>query len=393
MHTGSLSIIMPVSIAQVQAEHHESGFAIGVAKPRLSWRFAATDEQDWKQTGYEIGVTRDGKEEMYTGEGDQSTLIPWPGAPLKSRERVQVRVRALGNTSTEWASLSIEAALLDPADWVGELISADESIQPIDKPKTPFRLIKTFDVESVEDARIYATAHGIYTLELNGHPVGDQVLMPGWQSYKARLAYQTFDVTKLLRPGSNTLVAYVGEGWFATRLWPRNVRRNNFGSRLGVLAQLEVKGTPVLKTDESWSWSTGPVLASEIYNGEVYDSRIHATSLEAHPVHVIPKPTGALFSPDVPPVRRVLEVQAKDIITTPSGKKILDFGQNLVGWLRIDQQPQAASGTELVIRFAEVLEHGELGVRPLRTAKATDTIILGGDVKGWEPKFTFHGFR
>lgn len=389
--------IPQVSIVQVQAEHHESGFGIGVPNPRLSWRFDVTTAKNWVQTGYEIEIVRNGKTETYTGSTSQSTLVPWPSSPLASRERAEVRVRALGAAgATEWTSLSIEVALLDRAEWKGSLISADASIQPIDKPKTPFRLSRKFDLDTLPSrARIYATAHGIYTLELNGRAVGDQVLMPGWQSYKARLAYQVFDITSLLRQGENEIVAYVGEGWFATRLWPRNVRRNNFGSRLGLLAQLEVDGSPLVVTDDSWAWSTGPVLGSEIYNGETFDSRIPASVAEAETqaAQVIDGPTAELFAPDAPPVRRILEVRPKELITTLSGKKIIDFGQNVVGWLRVESELKGASGNEVAIRFAEVLEHGELGVRPLRTAEATDRVILGGKVKGWEPRFTFHGFR
>jgi len=88
-----------------------------------------------------------------------------------------------------------------------------------------------------------------------------------------------------------------------------------------------------------------------------------------------------------------MEIDAKEIITTPSGKTVVGFGQNLVGWVRVNTELQGGSGSEVVLKFAEVLEHGELGMRPLRDAKCTDTIVLGGSTAGWEPKFTFHGFR
>ncbi len=104
-------------------------------------------------------------------------------------------------------------------------------------------------------------------------------------------------------------------------------------------------------------------------------------------------PTAELISPDVAPVRRIMEIKATKIITTPSGKKVLDFGQNLVGWLRIEKDIPGAAGDQLLIRHAEVMEHDELGTRPLRSALAREIIKLGGRTKGYEPTFTFHGFR
>jgi alpha-L-rhamnosidase len=234
----------------------------------------------------------------------------------------------------------------------------------------------------------------LYEATLNGKRIGDQVLAPGWQSYNHYLAYQIYDVTDLLVSGTNVLGAYVGEGWYATRLG-RPGERNLWGDRPSFLGQLEVDGNVVVKTDSSWVWADGPVITSEIYDGETVDTRLDNETwwkAKGSPVEVLGKPKGKLVARDAPPVRRLLEVKPKEVITTKSGKKVLDFGQNLVGWVRIDKDFAAKEGS-IKIRHAEVMEHGELGVRPLRTAKATDEIILGGKTKGWEPKFTFHGFR
>jgi alpha-L-rhamnosidase len=248
---------------------------------------------------------------------------------------------------------------------------------------------------------VYATAHGVYELELNGKRVGDHVLAPGWQSYSHHLNYQTYDVTSLIIPDEvNVLGAYVAEGWYAGRL-VRN--REIYGSRLALLAQLEIDDNVAVLTDDGWEWLHGPVLSSELYDGEAFDSRhqdrswstkdgLTATS-STQAVEVLPFPNTQLISPDAPPVRRIEYVTAKDVITTPSGKVVLDFGQNLVGWLKINRNIEGADGSEISLRHAEVMEHGELGTRPLRTAKARDIITLGGDVEGWEPRFTFHGFR
>ncbi|WWC90341.1 uncharacterized protein L201_005274 [Kwoniella dendrophila CBS 6074] len=395
---------MSVQIEAVQAEHHESGFAIAHPSPRLSWRFGSTDIEDWKQISYEIIVQREGNddEEQYHVDSEQSVLVPWPSKPLSSREIVKVKIRSEGNNHeyTNWSEITLEAAFLDRKEWKANLISGPElSKEEKDKPKKPFRLRKSFNIENVpKKARLYATAHGIYEVTINGKKVGDQVLSPGWTSYKYHLNYQTYDITSYLKKGENNIIAYIGEGWYAGRLG-RPGSRNVWGDRLAFLAQLEIDNEIALITDDSWeSLLDGPVKNSEIYNGEIYDTTYSEDNdkdtKKITNTEILDFPTAELISSDAPPVRKVKEVKPIEIITTPSGKTILDFGQNLVGWVRINNDLGLDNkGQELLIGTAEVLEHGELGTRPLRTAEPKDRIKLGGKTAGWEPKFTFHGFR
>jgi alpha-L-rhamnosidase len=196
-----------------------------------------------------------------------------------------------------------------------------------------------------------------------------------------------FDVSPLLKEGENVIEGVVGEGWYAGRLGFGAGKRNIWGERIGLLAQLEVEGKVVVVTDECWEWSFGPLISSEIYEGEHYDSREQKSW---SPVTVIPHPRGQLVYPQSPPVRATQIIDVQEIITTPSGKTVLDFGQNLVGWCRFNVDPR---GGEVVLRHAEVLDGGEVGVGRLRV-RATDTVVRSGmQMKGWQPKFTFHGFR
>ncbi len=156
----------------------------------------------------------------------------------------------------------------------------------------------------------------------------------------------------------------------------------------------------VCSTDTSWEYLSGPVINSEIYNGEIFDTALDdPTWSTAYPLskglgnaEKLPFPVAQLIAPEVAPVRRIMEIEPQKIILTPGGKTVLDFGQNLVGWLRINKDIFGPG--ELVIRHAEVMEHGELGTRPLRTAKAEARIHLSDrGTKGYEPRFTFYGFR
>jgi alpha-L-rhamnosidase len=391
---------MSVSITQLSVEHHHDGFGISNPRPRLSWRFGPTTIKGWTQKSYDITILRAGNEESYHVDSSQSVLVPWPSSPLSSREVAEIKVRSAGNdgSATRWATLIIEAALLLRSDWIAKLISAPR--QSNDEPKRPFRLRQTFTCSLNGPARLYATAHGLYQVEINGKVVGDQVLAPGWQSYKHRLHSQQYDITSLLVEGENVIGASIGEGWFAGRIG-RPGTPNIWGDRLGFLGQLEIGGKVICVTDGSWEYLEGPIIASEIYNGEIIDTTLidqrWSTTSSSSPalgkVDELSLPPAELISPDVAPVRRIVEIKPIKLITTPKGKKVLDFGQNLVGWLRLEIDIPGKRGDELLIRHAEVMEHEELGTRPLRTAKARDLIRLGGKTKGYEPSFTFHGFR
>ena len=232
-------------------------------------------------------------------------------------------------------------------------------------------------------ARLYATARGLYEARLNGHRVGDQVLAPGWTSYTQRLRYQTYDVTDLVREGGNELEVLLGNGWYPGRLsW--GGRRALYGDRLALLAQLEVTtadGTVHrLGTDASWTARESGVLADDLYDGQRTDLRPGPAD-HTDAVEVVDADLARLVAPDGPPVRVTQTLPATAVFSSPSGATLVDFGQNLIGWVRLRVRDQAP-GHEVVVRHAEVLEHGELGVRPLRTAKATDSYLLAGGPGG-----------
>ena len=277
---------------------------------------------------------------------------------------------------------------MDPLDWSCSMISGPAQDSAV--PKRPFRLRKMFIAQSTKNARLYATAFGIYDVTINGHRVGDQLLTPGWTSYDYHLNYQTYDIGKYIKVGENEIIAHVAEGWYAGRLGKTN--RNVWGERPGFMGQVEVEGKVVCPTGDTWSHLASHVLESEIYNGEVVDTDTSSTiDDELGSAEILPFPRAQLISSEAPPVRRVMKIKPIELITTPTGKTILDFGQNLVGHVRIETDLR--QGSKLSFRHAEVLENGELGVRPLRTALARAVLKLGGTTKGWEPKFTFFGFR
>lgn len=398
-----------VSISQLQVEHLGEALGIGTDRPRLSWR-VETAAQNWLQATYEIEARRsDGQLYGQTGrvESEESNLVAWPFAPLASRQKISVRVRVWGSDGSEspWsAPLMLETGLLHASDWDARFITPDWDEDTTRSNPSPY-LRREFDVRpGVTYARLYITALGLYEAQINGTTVGDHVLAPGWTAYDQHLRYQTFDVTLLLRPGRNAIGVLLGDGWFRGRLGFDGGRRNIWGDSLALLVQLEVSyadGTRErLVTDEGWCATTGALLANSLYDGETYDARLEPTGWSSpgfdatgwHGVRLLERDLTTLRAPVGPPVRRTEWLAPVAITRSPSGKTLVDFGQNLVGWLGIRVQGDA--GQTVTLRHAEVLDHGELGTRPLRLAEATDRYTLrGGGVETWEPRFTFHGFR
>jgi alpha-L-rhamnosidase len=390
-------------------EHLREALGIGTPQPRLSWQ-VTTSTPCWCQSAYELeAFTPGGMLLEQTGrvKSSESVLVDWPFAPLASREQRMLRVRAWGTDGqpAAWsARIPVEAGLLAPIDWHAQFITPDWDEDNAHPDPAPL-LRREFTVRpGIARARLYITALGVYEAQINGQVVGDQVMAPGWTSYTHRLRYQTFDVTALLREGRNAIGAMLGDGWFRGRIGFGGGRRSLYGERLALLAQLEITyadgSSEHIVSDQGWRAAHGPILASDIYDGETYDARLELTGWSEPgfadsgwaAVRPVEWDFATLVAPSGPPVRRIETVAPVSITQSPSGRTILDFGQNLVGRLRL--RVQGPAGQTITLRHAEVLENGELCTRPLRVAKATDQYTFKGvGTETWEPRFTFHGFR
>lgn len=376
---------------------------IGVAEPRLSWTLPAEMSASADPVSYELRIT-DGDDSVVatgaTGAGGHGVLVPWPTAPLRSggSRTVRVRVRLADGGVTGWSrASSVEAGLLAPSEWVGSVIGAPAAAVPSPLPE----LRRVYEVRGeVTRARLRTTAHGMYTVSVDGVLLDDALLEPGWQSYTHRLRYRTHDVTAAARTGRLVICALLADGWYRGRLgFPLIAQEGVYGTELGFLAQVELDfadgSRTVHGTDGSWEWRPGPVERAGLYDGEHVDARRAMRGDAADgwsAVEVQGPPPSGLVAPSAPPVRAVETLPPRRIWTSPSGRTLVDFGQNLVGWLRL--RVDGPSGTRIRLRHAEVLEHEELGTRPLRSAAAEDSLVLDGQGETvWEPRFTYHGFR
>ena len=399
----------PLGVRNLRCEYKVDPLGIDVRNPRLSWELTST-EKGVLQTRYEVQVTTAKQRVVWetgTVSSDTSNELAYAGTALESGKTYYWRVRVGDNHGhlSEWsATAKWEMGLLEPTDWKAQWITPDLPEDENRSNPSPLLRREFLIKKKIERARFYSTAMGLYELYLNGKRVGDQYLTPGWTAYDFRYQYQTYDVTELVKSGSNCVGAILGDGWYrGVLLW--EPKRNNYGKHLALLAQLVVTyqdGTQdVVRSDSQWKTATGPILASDIYNGEVYDARLEKKGWndsgyddkDWQSVTLMDAPRAKLVASAGPPVKEIEEIQPAQVLKTPAGDTILDLGQNMVGWMRF--RLTAPAGTTVTLKHVEVLDkHGNLYSENLRQARQTiQYTAKGGGPEEFAPHFSFQGFR
>jgi len=397
----------------LKTEYQQNPIGIDVRAPRLSWRIDA-DRRGTMQTAYQIRVATDSGSLARAPLWDSgkvpsgsSIFRPYGGPATRSGTRYYWQVRAWDNEGriSPWSTPGFwETGLLDRGDWSAQWITPDLSEDTSRANPSPMLRREFTLTPRVASARLYVTSLGLNLVEVNGQRVSDHLFRPGWTSYDKRLQYDTYDVTSLLRSGANAIAVTLGDGWYRGHLGFEG-KRNNYGTRLGLLAQMVVRyadgHTQVIGTDGQWKSSTGPILMSDIYDGETYDARLEKLGWSSagyddrawRGVRTLNSVAAALIAPVGPAVRRMEELKPVRIIRTPAGETVFDLGQNMVGWVRL--KVSGAAGTTVRLRHAEVLDKaGNLYTANLRdAAQAMRYILSGNGVEVFEPHFSFQGFR
>ncbi|MDX8340248.1 glycoside hydrolase family 78 protein [Draconibacterium sp. IB214405] len=410
----SVTVFGKTEITRLVCEYHTNPVGIDVVQPRLSWQLVS-DAQNVTQTAYEIrvaetaaGLSKTSQQVWNSGkvESDQSVNVVYGGPEPESMKRLYWQVRVWDNSGkvSNWGEPAYwEMGILEPELWKASWITLpnepeSEDSKPAQYYRNEFSIAKT-----IKSARAYVTSHGLYQLFLNDEKVGDQLFTPGWTSYNKRLQYQTYDVTELLKK-ENAVGVVLGDGWYRGNIgW--SSADGYYGNNLALLFQLKIDysdgSSEWIVSDKNWKVKNGPMLKSDIYNGESYDARLELNGWAGtgynesgwKSVDEIDAPKDILIAPQGVPVKAVEEIKPIEFITTPKGEIVYDMGQNMVGWVRIRMKGKA--GQKVQLKFAEVLDkEGNFYTANLRSAECTDTYIFGKDGEAvYEPKFTFHGFR
>ena len=258
-------------------------------------------------------------------------------------------------------------------------------------------LRKEFDVAAVSGNEVLRiSALGLYRAFINGKRVGNDLLTPGWTAYDKRLAFQTYSVGDLLKPGRNVIDIWLADGWYRSQMmWKQNPIYNTWGNEIAALAELRDAagnaGNVLVKTDASWSSGELPVRKSGIYFGEVYDARkvLEATALS----QAIAFDTSVLVPHETAPVRELAPFAPVLTWSDAEGRTIHDFGQNTAGYVAFSVKGQA--GAKVTIEHSEIVDRdNNFDNRNYRTAEARVEYTLKGEgEEHYRPVFTFQGFR
>lgn len=400
-----------VSVKNPLTENQKNPLGVDVT-PRFSWQLLS-EKRNVMQTAYEIRVS-DTQAALSKGNvwssgkinSDQSQYVEYKGAPLQSGKKYFWQVRVWDNSGkpSAWSEPSFwQMGLLNAADWKAKWIQQGFAEDTVNRPSPYFR--KTFSTsKKIASATAFITSLGLYEAFINGKRVGDAYLTPGWTSYNKRLQYQMVDVTNLVATGNNAIGVVLGSGWYRGNIGFSG-QKNFYGKELALLVQLEIQYTDGTKetivTDESWKSNTGSIVSSEIYHGETIDARKEKTGWNTssfndagwHSVKIKTSGTPPLIATYNEPIRKKETFKPIKSFVTPKGEKVLDFGQNLVGWVQVKLSGNA--GDKITLYHAEVLDkEGNFYTENLRPAKQKNEYILKGNGEEFfEPHFTFQGFR
>ena len=365
---------------RLRTDYLTEPLGLGNSSPRFYWNC----EDIMKQTAYQIIAKRNDKIVWNSGKVDSPSMthICYEGEPLRSRDRVNWSVKIWdengeGNDiSTSW----FEMGLLTESDWQAKWITGNYKPRKNERyPVDCFR--KKFACnQEIRQARLYITACGLYEANLNGHRVGNFQLAPGSTDYRKRLQYQTYDVTALLQ-GENRLEIFLADGWYRGSIGCFGVT-NVFGRQTKLLAQLEIVdkngNRTTLITDENWDWSNdGPIRFADLKDGEIVQAGMQPSYCGKA---VVCKESKVLVAADNVQPTCHEEFRAK-LIITPTGKKVLDFGQNIAGFLKF--KVQGDPGQRIRLLMGEILdENGEFtqknmqGSKPVREMSRMQQILL-----------------
>jgi len=404
-----------VEVKNPRTNYRKDPLGIDTKIPLLSWE-VLSDQRGTLQSAYQIRAAfsekaLESEQTLLWNTGKvmsgKSNQIRFFDTNLQSGQKIywQVRVWNHKGKVSPWSkSASFETGFLNASDWKAAWIEPD--LKEDIKESNPCPMLrKTYMLKGkVSSARAYVSAHGLYQLNVNGKRVGEDLFTPGWTSYNKRLQYQIYDVTSSLHTGLNAVGMMLGDGWYrGTLKW--NQERNNFGEKLAAIFQLEVTyedgSKETFVSDNTWKASTGSVLKSDIYNGEIYDARIEKVGWDTPEyddgqwsgVSVRDFDKQVLVASESVPVRIVRIIKPIKKFNTPNGEQVFDMGQNMTGWIQFELQGKA--GSSIKLNFAEVLDKdGNFYTANLRSAKAEDIYYFKGEgLESFEPHFTFHGFR
>ena len=351
---------MIMKAVRLRCEYLTDPIGIDIVRPRLSWNCEGGN----KQSAYQIIAKMEGETVWDSGKvnSDQMHLVIWGGETLGSRDRIEWTVKLWDENDIEGEeseTASFELGLLNNDDWKSRWITGNYKVNKKNRyPVDCFRKRFWTGEKKVKSARAYMTACGIYEGSINGDRIGEFCLAPGITDYRKRVQYQTADITDKIIQGKNEVFFMLADGWYRGSVGAWGMK-NYYGSETKLLAQIEITyedgELQVICTDDSFEWTNeGPIRFADNKDGENYDARREDfekakwwTAKETNH-NVIPTASDNFA------LKEQERLSVKNVIRTPQGKTIFDFGQNIAGYVEFDVI--AGEGQRVFLRFGEKLD-------------------------------------
>ena len=381
-----------MKIVDVKINGIENPIGFSFPKIKCSWKVVETTGKYQVKSRIVVSTRQDFSEILWSREdhdldwiGETIEITPKP----RTRYYFYVEVTDDENNTAKSDVCFFETGKMTEK-WKARFIGTDED------PSFHPCFVKDFSLKGtkeIRNGRIYVTGLGLYEAYLNGIKIGDDYLAPFCNDYNKGIQYQTYDITDLLKE-ENRLSIICGNGWYKGRLgYEGDV--SYYGNKFGTIAELYVNGKLIVMTDESFSYCKSAIVSSDIYDGEVYDRAcLKDQENETKPVKIWEdnnKTRSRLVERYSLPVVVKETLPVKEIIDTPAGEKVLDFGQNFTGYVSFKSELPA--GTKVILDFGEVLQEGNFYNANYRTAKSQFTYVSDGTKEEVRPHFTYFGFR
>lgn len=388
-------------IVQMKTNHIKNPLGFDIKKPVLSWVVMDTAAKVQQAAQVQIAVDTEFKNIVFDSDKKNaiSSIGFTPEISLQPKKRYFWRVQVWadnGDTAISEPAWFETAKMETP--WQARWITTN-----FDKEVHPLLRGKINIPSQIVSARAYICGLGVYEMEINGRKVGDEFLSPGFHAYDFWLQYQTYDITPYLKAGENAVGTMLGNGWYKGRFGFDGGYTELYGDRFALIGEFEIKLTDgsILHyyTDKNWKCSAGPVQFSGIYDGEVYDASKNPCGWSCagfddsawNSVSEFELGYDKLTARYSLPVKVMERRKPAELIHTPAGETVLDFSQNMAGW--VEFECDAPSGTELKLQYGEVLQDGNFYNENLRTAEAKFVYISDGKKAVVRPHFTYYGFR
>lgn len=390
-----------MKISNLRVNHLTNPMGYQMDQPVFTW--ITSDTKGSFQTAAQIQIASEEDFSDILFDSTRSEKISSLGyqaeLSLKPRTRYFWRVQVWDDANDHGIS---DAAWFETGKreeaWQGKWITParEESLHPY--------IRKEFEIPGkVKSARAYVSGLGLYEMEMNGQKCGDEYLAPFYNDYNEWVQYQTLDVAEYLHEGRNVVGALLGNGWYKGRFGFVDRMEQLYGDSFAFICELAIvleSGEQIcIGSDESWQSHPSPIVSSSIYDGEVYDARQEVEGWSTVQADLTEFENTRVFTPDIGPLQERLSpplvitqrIKPAKVLHTPAGETVLDFGQEITGWVEFDCKLH--KGAEVTLQYGELLQDDNFYNENLRTAKAAYTYRSDGETVHVRPHFTFYGFR